>query len=244
MKALVTVKSAIDYQVKVSVKSDESGVETDGVQMSMNPFDAIAVEACVQLQSQGIISDSSVITIDTDETMLRQSLAMGIDHAYQVKQSVTEPFTKAQILAQFIQKHPFDLIIMGKLGIDGDHSQIPSLLSGMLNWNCITNASNISVKGKQVLVDKETDDGIATFEMQTPGIISCDLRLNTPSFVALPKLLQAKKQPISLFTPNLDIAKSPHKTLSVKVPPSREGCQPVEDLDTFIQQLIKGGIIE
>ena len=243
MKALVTVKSAIDYQVKVSVKPDETGVETEGVQMSLNPFDAIAVEACTQLQSQGIIQESTVITIDDDETMLRQALAMGIHKACQVKQTLSDPFPKAQVLAQYIQKNHFDIIIMGKLGIDGDHSQIPSLLSGMLNWSCITNASLITVEENRILVDKETDDGIAQFEMPSPCIISCDLRLNTPSFVALPKLLQAKKQPIEIFTPDQSV-QEPHKILKVSAPPSRKGCTPAEDINTFIQQLTDGGIIK
>ena len=241
MKALVTTKSAIDYQVKVVVKADESGVETNGVQMSMNPFDAIAVEACVQLQEKKHITESTAITIGEDETVLRQALAMGIHNAARIASTATHTYPKAKLLADYIQKNEFDIILMGKLGIDGDHSQIPSMVAGILDLPCITNASDIIIKDKKIEVHKETDDGIAILSMPTPCIISCDLRLNTPRFVALPKLLQAKNQPIDVI--EAQAVASDQTTLSVKAPRMRKGNPPTDDLDTFIQQLKDGGII-
>lgn len=242
MKALVTTKSAIDYQVKVVVKPDHSGVETDGVQMSMNPFDAIAVEACVNLQEEGLITSSQAITIGEDTDVLRQALAMGIQGACHVPQTCIDPYVKADILYQYIKQHDFDLVIMGKLGIDGDHSQIPSMLAGMLDWHLASNASNISVKDKKIIVDRETDLGILQCEIPTPCIISCDLRLNTPRFVALPKLLQAKKIEIETFEPK--VLAEPHTTISTDTPPVKEGSLPVDDLEVFINNLKEGGILK
>ncbi|MCP8352309.1 electron transfer flavoprotein subunit beta/FixA family protein [Candidatus Synchoanobacter obligatus] len=241
MKVLVTTKSAIDYQVKVVIKSDFSGVETDGVQMSMNPFDAIAVEACVQLQEQNIIATSHVITIDEDDTVLRQALAMGIQEAFQIPVQCQDPYQKALLLAEHIKQQQYDMILMGKLGIDGDHSQIPPMLAGILDWPIISNASDITYD-KVLEVKKETDQGIATLSTQLPCVVSCDLRLNTPRFIALPKLLQAKKSPINLVAP-ASIPENPHQRISMTPPKQREGNPPTDDLDTFIQQLTDGGIL-
>lgn len=242
MKVLVTTKSAIDYQVKIVVKPDGSGVETDGVQMSMNPFDAIAVEACCALQEANHVAESTAITIGEDTDVLYQALAMGIHQACHIPQTCSDPYQKALLLHQYIKENHFDLIIMGKLGIDGDHSQIPAMLAGMLSYPLASNASNIQVDGKRIIVDRETDAGILQCEIPTPGIISCDLRLNTPRFVALPKLLQAKKQSIEVFSAEAN--DSPHTILSTKSPQKREGNPPVDDLDTFINNLKDGGIIE
>ena len=132
---------------------------------------------------------------------------------------------------------------MGKLGIDGDHSQIPQMIAGILDWPCATFASNIQVNKDHIIVDRETDDGIASVQLSTPCVISCDLRLNTPRFIALPKLLQAKKQEIELFTPKV-MPTSPFTYPKVLPPPEKKGNPPVKQLDEFIQQLKDGGIIE
>lgn len=243
MKVLVTTKYAIDYQVKVIVKKDHSGVETKDVQMSMNPFDAIAVEACVAMQEAKQISSSTVVNIGCDDTVCRQALAMGIDHAAQITAEELDPYQKALLLYDYIQDNNFDMVIMGKLGIDGEHSQIPSMLAGMLDWPCATFASNIKVDGKKIIIDRETDDGISTVQQSTPCIVSCDLRLNTPRFVALPKLLAAKKQPIDIIKPQ-NIPKNAHTIKKVSAPKIKKGNPPVKDLDTFIQQLLDGGVIK
>lgn len=241
MKVLVTTKLAIDYQVKVVVSADERGVETEGVQMSMNPFDAIAVEACVQMQESNLVSSSTVITIDEDDSVLRQALAMGIQNAVQIPQQVTDPFPKAKLLAEYIQSQDFDLILMGKLSIDGDHSQLPSLLAGMLDWPAITNASEISHAQDLLEIKREADEGIVTMSTPTPCVVSCDLRLNTPRFVALPKLLQAKKETIEVYDVAAD--PNPHEILRVSRPAQKTGNPPTDNLDTFIQSLVDGGII-
>ncbi|UTC24456.1 electron transfer flavoprotein subunit beta/FixA family protein [Candidatus Comchoanobacter bicostacola] len=243
MKALVTVKETIDYQVKVNVKPDESGVITEGVQMSMNPFDAIALEACIQRQEQGQITHTTALNIGQNTSVLQQALAMGADQAVHIEQSCSDPFLKCLMIEAYVKEHTPDIIIMGKLGIDGDHSQIPSMLAGMLDWSCATFASDIRIKDNEIEVDRETDIGIQTVTLSKPCIISCDLRLNTPRFIALPKLLAAKKKPLTSFDPKIEQS-SLITTEKVSTPIPKKGCTPTDNLDTFIDQLKSAGLLK
>ncbi|MDC3180537.1 electron transfer flavoprotein subunit beta/FixA family protein [Gammaproteobacteria bacterium] len=243
MKVLVTVKECIDYQVKVRLNANQTQVETDGVQQSVNPFDAIALEAVVAMQEQNIVTASTAIHIGSDTKVLQHALAMGVDQGVLIKTDNTDTFSKCQMLEAYIKAHQFDFIIMGKLAIDGDHGQIPQMLAGMLNWPCATYASKIDIKDGIALVDRETDQGIETVQMHTPCIISTDLRLNEPRFIALPKLLAAKNKPIETFpTPN--VTDSMIKVTKLAYPDKKTGCTPTEDIDTFIQQLTDAGLIK
>lgn len=242
MKALVTVKETIDYQVKVQVEADGSGVKTDGVQTSINPFDAIALEAVISRQEAGEIAHSTAINIGLDDKVLRQALAMGADDAVQITQEATDPFQKCALLAEYVKQNQPDIIVLGKLAIDGDHSQIPQMLAGMLDWPCATFASDIRIKDGLIEVDRETDTGIETVSLSSPCVISVDLRLNEPRFIALPKLLAAKQQTIATF--EAPLPESMIHTETVTAPPEPKGCQPSDNLDAFIESLKSAGVIK
>jgi electron transfer flavoprotein beta subunit len=243
MKVLVTVKECIDYQVKVRLNSTQTQVETQGVQLSINPFDAIAIEACVQLQEKNIITHSTALHIGQEPKVLQHALAMGIDEGVLIQSDTNDTFNKCLLIADYIKEHEFDCMIMGKLAIDGDHGQIPQMLAGMLNWPCATYASNISIKEDTLTVDRETDQGIETVQLKTPCIISTDLRLNEPRFIALPKILAAKSKPIETIQPEKQ-EDSPIEIVKLSYPEKRSGCTPTDDVDHFIQQLTDAGVIK
>lgn len=243
MKVLVTIKETIDYQVKVQLNATNTAVNTNGVQMSMNPFDAIAAEAAISLQEKNLITHSTALHIGNDPKVLQQALAMGIDEGVLIKHDTQDTFTKCQVIAEYVKANDFDLIIMGKLAIDGDHGQIPQMLAGMLHYPCATYASDIQVSDKDITVQREVDQGIETVILPTPCIISTDLRLNEPRFIALPKLLAAKSKPITEISSSIKTS-SPIKVEKYAYPKKRPGCTPTDDIDTFVQQLIDGGIIK
>ncbi len=205
MKILVAVKRVIDHNVAIRVKSDAKGIITDGVRMSMNPFDEVAVEAAVRLKEQGNADEVIVATIGESkaEETLRTALAMGADRAILVEQNApieplsTEPLSVAKILKQIAQTEAIDVIILGKQAIDDDANQTGQMLSALLGWSQATFASHIQLNTDTAVVVREIDSGQETLEVTLPTVITVDLRLNEPRFASLPNIMKAKKKPIT-----------------------------------------------
>ena len=242
MKIVVPVKRCVDYNVKIQVKSDQSGVETDNVKMSMNPFDEIAVEEAVKLKENGVAEEVIAVTIGPDQAIetLRTAMAMGADRAIHVKtdQNV-EPLAVAKILARITETETPDLVIMGKQAIDDDSNQTGQMLGALLDWPQGTFASEIEVKESSVVVTREVDGGLETIEIDRPAIITTDLRLNEPRYVALPNIMKAKKKPVDDKTiEEIGVDITPRlKTVKVEEPPKRQGGIIVESVDQLIEKL-------
>ncbi len=204
MKILVPVKRVIDYNVKVRVKSDGSGVELANVKMSMNPFDEIAVEEAIRLKEAGKASEIVVVSIGPAQAAetLRTGLAMGADRGILVKTDATvEPLAVAKILKAIVGEETPGLVIMGKQAIDDDSNQTGQMLAALLNWPQGTFASRLAIEGGDVLVTREVDGGLQTVKLKGPAIVTTDLRLNEPRYASLPNIMKAKKKPIDEKTP-------------------------------------------
>jgi len=242
MKVLVTVKRVVDFNVKIRIKPDGSGVETANVKMSMNPFDEIAVEEAVRLKEKNIATETVVVTfgsISTQDT-LRTALAMGIDRAIHVPiDTEIQSLGVAQALKKIIEKEKPDLVIMGKQAIDGDSSQAGPLLAALLGWPQGTFASKIEIVNNGVKVTREVDGGLETIELKLPAVITTDLRLNEPRYASLPNIMKAKKKPIETMTvAQLGVDLTPrHATLKVSEPPKRKGGIKVPDVATLVDKL-------
>jgi electron transfer flavoprotein beta subunit len=242
MKILVPVKRVVDYNVKIRVKADGSGVDLANVKMSMNPFDEIAVEEAVRLKETKIATEIVVVSIGpaiaTD--VLRTAMAVGADRGILVQTDVAvEPLAVAKILLKLAEKEQPDLVILGKQAIDDDSNQTGQMLAALLNWPQGTFASKVAVADGKVSVTREVDDGLETLSLKLPAIVTTDLRLNTPRYAALPAIMQAKKKPLETITPDalgVDVSLR-LKTLSVTEPPKRKGGVKVPDVDTLIGKL-------
>ena len=246
MNILVLCKRCIDYNVAIHVKEDNSSVITEGVKMSMNPFDEIALEEALRLKDNGVCKTITVLTIDTthgDET-LRHGLAMGADYAKRIdRKPPDEPWAVAKLLHQAITDLTPDLVIMGKLSIDGDHSQTGPLLAGFLNWPQATFASHLTINDSKATVTREVDEGLETVEVTLPAIITADLRLNKPRYIALPNLIRARQKPIDILNyPQID-TKPLSRAISVSNPPSRQPGTLYKNLETFIGDLKQKGLL-
>ena len=228
MNVLVAVKRVIDYNVKIRVKSDKTGVETDNVKMSMNPFDEIAVEEAVRLKEKGVVKDILIVSIgplSVQET-IRSAFAIGADRGvHVVTNDQLEPLSISKILAIIAKKENIDLAILGKQAIDDDFNQTGQMLAGYLDWPQATFASKISVNDDYLRVTREVDGGLETLELKTPAVVTTDLRLNEPRYASLPNIMKAKKKHIEEikienlegnFNPRLEI-------LEVSTPPQRGG---------------------
>ena len=228
MNVLVAVKRVIDYNVKIRVKSDKTGVETDNVKMSMNPFDEIAVEEAVRLKEKGVVKDILIVSIgplSVQET-IRSAFAIGADRGvHVVTNDQLEPLSVSKILANIAKKENIDLAILGKQAIDDDFNQTGQMLAGYLDWPQATFASKISVNDDYLRVTREVDGGLETLELKTPAVVTTDLRLNEPRYASLPNIMKAKKKHIEEikienlegdFNPRLEI-------LEVSTPPQRGG---------------------
>ncbi|CAL8974343.1 electron transfer flavoprotein subunit beta/FixA family protein [Rhodoplanes serenus] len=228
MKVLVTVKRVVDYNVKVRVKSDGSGVELANVKMSMNPFDEIAVEEAIRLKEAGKATEIVAVSIGPAQAAetIRTALAMGADRGILVKTDATvEPLAVAKILAKIVAEEQPGLVIMGKQAIDDDCNQTGQMLAALLGWPQGTFASKVVLEGDGVTVTREVDGGLQTVALKGPAIVTTDLRLNEPRYASLPNIMKAKKKPIAEKTPadcGVDVAPR-LEVLKTTEPPGRKG---------------------
>ena len=242
MKILVTVKRVIDYNVQIRVKSDQSGVETDNVKMSMNPPDENAVEEALRIKEAGKANEIIILSIGEEKSQetIRTALAMGADRGIYVKASNdTEPLGVAKIIEKIVDKEKPQLILMGKQAIDDDSNQTGQMVSAKLNWTQATFASKIEIDGNNIKVTREIDEGLETIKMPLPIVATCDLRLNEPRYASLPNIMKAKKKPIeSLSAEELGIDIIPRlKQLKVIEPPKRSKGIMVADVAELVQKL-------
>lgn len=199
MKVLVPVKRVVDYNVKIRVKSDGSGVELANVKMSMNPFDEIAVEEAIRLKEAGKAEEIIVVSIGPAQAAetLRTALAMGADRAILVKvEETTEPLTVAKLLKGVVDAEAPGLVILGKQAIDDDANQTGQMLSALLGWSQATFASKLEIEGESAKVTREVDGGLQVVNVKLPAIVTTDLRLNQPRYASLPNIMKAKKKPL------------------------------------------------
>ena len=242
MKVLVAVKRVVDFNVKVRVKTDGTGVETANVKMSMNPFDEIAVEEAVRLKEAGTATEIiaiSVGSVQCQET-LRTALAIGADRAILVETAVeTQPLAVAKILKAIVAREQPALVIMGKQAIDDDSNQTGQMLAALLNWSQATFASKVKVSGNALEVTREVDGGLETLSVNLPSVVTTDLRLNEPRYVTLPNIMKAKKKPFETLTPDaLSVDVAPRlKTLKVQEPPKRSAGKVVKNVTELVQKL-------
>ena len=242
MKALVPVKRVIDYNVKVRVKSDQTGVETANVKMSMNPFDEIAVEEAVRLKEKGVVTEIVAVScglVACQET-LRTAMAIGADRAILVETDAElQPLAVAKLLQAVQAKEGAELVILGKQAIDDDANQTGQMLAALLDAPQATFASKLEVADGKAKVTREVDGGLATIEIDLPAVVTTDLRLNEPRYVTLPNIMKAKKKQLDKFTPaDLGVEPAPRlKTLKVAEPPGRQAGVKVPDVATLIAKL-------
>ena len=200
LKVLVPVKRVVDYNVKVRVKSDKSGVELDNVKMSMNPFDEIAVEEALRLKEKGIATEVVAISIGPTQVQetIRNALAMGADSGIFIESTNDlEPLNIAKIISSVAKKESIDLMILGKQAIDDDMNATGQMIAALLGWPQATFASKVEISDKKAVVSREVDGGIENIEVALPAVISTDLRLNEPRYASLPNIMKAKKKPIN-----------------------------------------------
>jgi electron transfer flavoprotein beta subunit len=227
MKVLVAVKRVVDFATRIQIKSDQSGVETANVKMSMNPFDEIAVEEAVRLKEKNLVSEIIVVSIGTSASQetIRTALAMGADRGLFVETDIEiQPLTAAKILKAIALKENPDLIILGKQAIDSDNNQTGQMLAGLLNWPQGTFVSKLTIENQHAIVTREIDGGLETLSLKLPAVITTDLRLNEPRYLSLPNIVQAKRKLITTIPVaelNVDI-KSHFKTLKVSAPEKRQ----------------------
>lgn len=242
MKALVAVKRVIDYNVKVRVKSDETGVETANVKMSMNPFDEIALEEAVKLREAGIVTEVIAVSIGAPQSQetLRTALAVGADRAILVQaEGELQSLHVAKILKAVVEKEGPQLVLLGKQAIDDDAGQTGQMLAALLGWPQATYASKITLSGNAAQVTREIDGGLETVAIGLPAVITADLRLNTPRYATLPNIMKAKKKQLdTLSAADLGVDLAPRiKTLKVSEPPKRKSGMMVPDVKTLIEKL-------
>ena len=242
MKLLVAVKRVIDYNVKVRVKADETGVETANVKMSMNPFDEIAVEEAVRLLEAGTATEVIAVSMGVQQCQepIRTALAMGADRGIHVKtDEELQPLAVAKLLAKIVEKESPDVVILGKQAIDDDSNQTGQMLAGLLGWSQGTFASKIDLADGKANVTREVDGGLETLAINVPAIITTDLRLNEPRYASLPNIMKAKKKPIEEMSPeDLGVDVAPRlTTLKVTEPAKREGGVKVESVAELVDKL-------
>ena len=242
MKLLVAVKRVVDYNVKVRVKSDKSGVETAGVKMSMNPFDEIAVEEAIRLKEKGIATEIVAVSIGVTQAQetIRTALAMGADRGILVETDVAvEPLAVAKLLKALAEKEGAELVILGKQAIDDDMNATGQMLAALLGWPQGTFASKVEVAGGNATVTREVDGGLETVELKLPAVVTADLRLNEPRYASLPNIMKARKKQIDIVKPgDLGVDVTPRLTIvSVAEPPGRKAGIKVPDVATLVDKL-------
>jgi len=242
MKLLIPVKRVIDYNVKVRVKSDNTGVETANVKMSMNPFDEIAVEEAVRMKEAGKAEEIVAVSLGVQQCQetIRTALAMGADRGIHVKtDDELQPLAVAKLLKAIADKESPDLIILGKQAIDDDANQTGQMLAALLDWPQATFVSAIEMGDGSAKVTREVDDGLEIIEVKTPAIVTVDLRLNEPRYASLPNIMKAKKKPIDEMAPaDLGVDVAPRlATLKVEEPPTRQAGVMVESVAELVDKL-------
>jgi electron transfer flavoprotein beta subunit len=242
MKILVAIKRVVDYNVKVRVKSDNSGVDIANVKMSMNPFDEIAVEEAVRLKEAGIATEVVVVTAGVTQCQetLRTALAIGADRGILVETDTElQPLAVAKILKALSEKEYAQIIILGKQAIDDDSNQTGQMLASLLDVPQATFASKLVVADGKATVTREVDGGLETIALTLPAVITTDLRLNEPRYVTLPNIMKAKKKPLDIVKPeDLGIDIAPRlKTIKVEEPPKRSSGVMVADVAALVEKL-------
>ena len=242
MKILVAVKRVIDYNVKIRVRPDGSGVETANVKMSMNPFDEIAVEEAVRLKEKGIATEIVAVSCGpaSSQETLRTALALGADRAILVETGEElQPLAVAKLLRAIVDKEQPRLAILGKQAIDDDANQTGQMLAALLDWPQATFASKVDIAGDVATVKREIDGGLETVEVGLPAVVTTDLRLNEPRYATLPNIMKAKKKPLETVTPAaLGVDVAPRlRTLKVVEPPKRKGGGRVADVTELVSKL-------
>jgi electron transfer flavoprotein beta subunit len=242
MKVIVAVKRVVDYNVKIRVRADGSGVETANVKMSMNPFDEIAVEEAVRLREAGIASEVVAVSLGgaACQETLRTALAVGADRAVLVETDVDlQPLAVAKLLRAVVQREQAQLAILGKQAIDDDANQTGQMLAALLGWAQATNASKLSIAEGTARVTREIDGGLETLVAALPLVLTTDLRLNTPRYATLPNIMKAKKKPLEVLRP-ADLAVDPAprlRTLDVSDPPKRSAGVMVKSVAELVEKL-------
>lgn len=226
MKVLVPIKRVVDYNVKVRVKADNSGVDLANVKMAMNPFCEIAVEEAVRLKEKGVVTEIVAVTVGSKaaQEQLRTAMALGADRSILVEtdQEDVQPLAVAKVLKALVEKESPDLVILGKQAIDGDNNQTGQMLAALTGMGQGTFASEVNVDGGKVNVTREVDGGLQTVALDLPAVVTTDLRLNEPRYASLPNIMKAKKKPLDTVTPgDLGVDVAP-RTTTVKVEPPAE----------------------
>jgi len=242
MKVLVSVKRVVDFNVKVRVKADGSGVETANVKMSMNPFDEIAVEEAVRLKEAGVASEIVVVSCGPQacQETLRTALAIGADRAILVETDVElQPLAVAKLLKSIVEREKPTLVILGKQAIDDDSNQTGQMLAALLGWPQATFASKLKIENEKAAVTREVDGGLETISIKLPAIVTTDLRLNEPRYVTLPNIMKAKKKTLETLKPDaLGVDVSPRlSTLKVVEPAKRKAGIKVADAKALLDKL-------
>ena len=242
MKVLVPVKRVIDANIKVRVKSDQSGVELNNVKMAMNPFCEIAVEQAIRLKESGSVDEIIVVTVGAAQSQetLRTALAMGADRAILIETEETpEPLAVAKSLKAVVDREGPGLVILGKQAIDGDNNQTGQMLAALLGWSIGTFISDLVVEESIVKVTREVDGGLEKLELVPPAVVTVDLRLNEPRYASLPNIMKAKKKPLDTLSPSdLDVDVTPRtEVVSVVEPPAREAGVRVGSAEELVEKL-------
>ena len=245
---IVGLKRVVDYNVRVQVKSDGTGVETDGVKMSINPFDEVALEEALRIKESGQAKEVIAVSIGdaAAQQQLRTGLAMGADRAILVTaEGETDPLTVARVFKALADKESAGLVMLGKQAIDGDNNQIPQMLAALWDRPQATFASQISIEGDIAKVVREVDAGLETIEVDLPAVISADLRLNEPRYVKLPDIMKAKKKPLDeISLAELDVTAAPAvKELSYAPPEGRQKGITVDDVPGLVAALKDKGLV-
>ncbi|GAA6139671.1 electron transfer flavoprotein subunit beta/FixA family protein [Arenicella sp. 4NH20-0111] len=242
MKVLVPVKRVIDAYVSIRVKSDGTGVDTDNVKMSLNPFCEIALEEAIRLKEAGTASEVVLVSVGSSEidTVIRSGLAMGADRAIRVDaENDVEPLAIAKILKHVVEKEEAGLVITGKQSIDGDNNQTGQMLSALLGWPQATFASEVVLEGESAKVTREIDGGLETVAIPLPAVVTTDLRLNEPRYPTLPNIMKAKKKPLDVIAvgdTGVDVAKRV-TTLNVSPPAERTAGVMVASVEELVEKL-------
>ena len=242
MKILVAVKRVIDYNVQIRVKEDGTGIVTDNVKMSTNPPDDNAIEEAVKIKESGKATEVVAVTVGEEKAQetVRKALAVGADRGIHVKaDGIIEPLAISKILKKIVDKEKPDLVFMGKQAIDDDCNQTGQMLSALLEWPQATFASKIDIEDKKLKVTREIDEGLETIEINTPAIVTCDLRLNEPRYASLPNIMKAKKKPIEqMNASDLGVDTAPKiQQIKVEEPPKRKAGIMVSSVAELVQKL-------
>ena len=242
MKIIVPVKRVVDYNVKVRVKADGSGIETAGVKMSMNPFDEIAVEEAVRLKEKGAATEIIAVSMGVAQCAetIRTALAMGADRGILVESDADlQPLAVAKLLKAIVEQEQPQLVILGKQAIDDDMSATGQMLAALLGWSQGTFASKLAVEGDKLTVTREVDGGLETISLSLPAIVTTDLRLNEPRYASLPNIMKARKKPIATMKPaDLGVDVTPRlAVIKVEEPPKRKAGQKVASVAELVSKL-------